>query len=351
MVKRAAFAVPGDLATPTGGFSYDRRVIAELRDVGFAVEVIDLGEGFPAPSAETRAAAIAALDRLPAGSPVIIDGLAYGVLPELAESYCRSRPVIALVHHPLALETGLSVADAEGLRTSETTALAGARHIVTTSESTARILAADYAVPRDRITVAPPGTDQVVPPPQRNTDGPVKLLAVGSLVPRKGYDVLIAAMAAVANLDWHLTIAGPRDRDPETDRQIAAQIAACGLEPRVTLVGAVAPERLARLYAQADLFVLASRFEGYGMAFTEAISYGLPMIGTTAGAIPEAVPAGAGVLVPPDDVPALAAALRRMIGDRDERARLAQAARVAACRLPTWEGSARLIAAAIEAAA
>ncbi|MEZ5788089.1 MAG: glycosyltransferase family 4 protein [Xanthobacteraceae bacterium] len=348
-MKPVVFAVPGDLATPTGGFAYDRRIIAELRELGLAVEVTNLGEGFPSPSPETRTAALAALDRVPAGSPVIIDGLAFGILPELAETCCRTRAVIALVHHPLALETGLPEAAVARLRASEITALAGARHIVTTSESTARILVSDYAVPRDRVTVAPPGTDRIAAHVQRDSGGPVKLLAVGSLVPRKGFDVLIAALAAVADLDWYLTIAGADDRDPVTARQIAAQIAACGLVPRVTLAGAVAPDRLARLYAEADLFVLASRFEGYGMAFAEAISYGLPMIGTTAGAIPEAVPAGAGVLVPPDDVGALAAALRRLIGDRDERARLARAARNAAGRLPTWQDSARLIAAAIEA--
>jgi glycosyltransferase involved in cell wall biosynthesis len=348
VVRRVAFAVPGDLATPTGGFSYDRRIIAELRDLGFAVEAIDLGDGFPAPSATRRAAALAALDRVPVGLPVVIDGLAYGALPELAEGYCRTRAVIALVHHPLALETGLTDAAAARLRASETAALAAARHVVATSDLTTRILAADYGVPHERITVAPPGTDRVSAPARQNIDGPVALLAVGSLVPRKGYDVLIAALARIADLDWRLTIAGARDRDPATAAQIAAQIAACGLTPRVTLAGAVPPDRLAQLYAEADLFVLASRFEGYGMAFAEAISYGLPMIGTTAGAIPETIPAGTGTLVPADDVEALAAALRQLIADRDERTRLAEAAQTAAGRLPTWQDSARLIAAAIE---
>lgn len=348
-MRRVAFAVPGDLATPTGGFAYDRRIIAELTNLEFAVDVIDLGDGFPAPSDAERAAAVAALDRMPAGEPVIIDGLAYGALPELAARYCLSHPVIALVHHPLALETGLADDMTALLRTSEITALAAARHVVVTSDSTARILVADYGVRRDRITVAPPGTDRVTSAPRRHPEGPIKLLAVGSLVPRKGYDVLIAALASVADLDWCLTIAGAADRDPATAAEIKAQVTACGLTSRVSLAGAVSPDRLAQLYADADLFVLASRFEGYGMVFAEALSYGLPMIGTTARAIPETVPPGAGVLVPPDDAGALAAALRRLITDRDERARLAAAARAAAERLPTWQDSAGLIAAAIEA--
>ena len=350
MVRRVAFAVPGHLDAPTGGYGYDRRIIAELRQLGYVIEVLDLGDRFPRPTGETKAAALAALAGLPPGLPVIIDGLAYGVLPELAGDLCKARPVIALVHHPLALETGLSDDGAEALRTSERTALAGASRVIVTSEATASLLASEYGVPREKITVARPGVDRVAPAP-RKEGGPVALLSVGSLVPRKGYDVLIAALAEVADLDWRLVVAGPRNRDRATAERIAAQIKALGLNARVTLTGAVPPDRLAELYAAADLFVLASRFEGYGMAFAEAISYGLPVIGTSAGAIPEAVPQGVGLLVPPDDVAALAATLRRLIGDRGERERLAAAARAAASRLPTWETAARLVASAIESVA
>jgi glycosyltransferase involved in cell wall biosynthesis len=350
VVKRLAFAVPGDLDTPTGGYVYDRRIIAELRRLGYVIEVMNLGDGFPRPSSETKADALAALEGLPRGLPVVIDGLAYGVLPELADRFCQARPVIALLHHPLALETGLSEDESAALLTSERTALAGARRVIVTSEATARLLASNYGVPHERVTVALPGTDRVAPT-QRKDCGPVALLSVGSLVPRKGYDVLIAALAEVADLDWRIVIAGPRIRDEAAAKRIAAQIASLGLGARVTLAGAVAPDRLAELYATADLFVLASRFEGYGMAFAEAIGYGLPVIGTTAGAIPETVPVRAGLLVPSDDVAALAAALRRLIGDREERERLATAARAAADQLPTWEAAARLVAAAIDSLA
>jgi glycosyltransferase involved in cell wall biosynthesis len=123
-----------------------------------------------------------------------------------------------------------------------------------------------------------------------------------------------------------------------------------GLGDRIVVLGAVPDERLAGLYREADLFVLASRFEGYGMALAEAIAYGVPVVSTTGGAIPEAVPPGAGVLVPPDDVPALAQALRRAIADPTERSRFAAAAQAAAARLPTWTDSAKLFSRAIEAA-
>ena len=136
-MKRLAFAVPGDLTTPTGGYAYDRRIIAELRQLGWSIEVIDLGEGFPRPDAKTRTAAEGLLLKVPKGCQIIIDGLALGVLPETAALVCERNPLIALVHHPLALETGVSSGDAEKFRTSERAALASARRVIVTSAATA----------------------------------------------------------------------------------------------------------------------------------------------------------------------------------------------------------------------
>jgi glycosyltransferase involved in cell wall biosynthesis len=176
----------------------------------------------------------------------------------------------------------------------------------------------------------------------------VALLAVGSAVPRKGYDMLAAALGKLSSLRWRLTIAGDMGRDPATAARLIADIARFGLGDKVTLVGAVTAARLATLYAHADVFVLPSRYEGFGMAFAEAIAHGLPVIGTTAGAIPDVVPPSAGILVRPDDCIALADALRRLIADHAERARFAAGARAASARLPTWRGSAALFSAAIE---
>jgi glycosyltransferase involved in cell wall biosynthesis len=350
VVKRLAFAVPGDLATPTGGYAYDRRMIAELKTLGWTVDVIDLGDGFPRVDVKVRAVALARLTAIPDHCPIVIDGLAFGVLPEAAAALHARNPLIALVHHPLALESGLSNAESETLRASERSALALAHRVIVTSAATARLLTSDYHVPADRITVARPGSDRVVAA-LGSRDGIVRLLAVGSLVPRKGYDVLVAALATLADLPWRLTIAGDAERDRITAAAITSQIVLCGLTERIALVGAVAPARLVEHYIAADLFVLASRFEGYGMAYAEAIAHGLPVIGTTAGAIPEMLPGEAAILVAPDDGGALARALRRLIVDKDERHRISAAARAAAARLPTWRNSAALFAGAIEAAA
>jgi glycosyltransferase involved in cell wall biosynthesis len=253
------------------------------------------------------------------------------------------------VHHPLALETGLTREQALAMQTSERTALAAARHVIVTSAATARLLTADYGVAPQAITIALPGNDPATsrlltpppsPPPQAGEG--LKLLAVGAVVRRKGYDVLIEALSRLTDLDWQLVIAGDCARDRETAGALATRLVVLRLGARVTMTGAVSEEELAALYRDADLFVLASRHEGYGMAFAEAIAHGLPVIGTKAGAIPDTVPAGAGILVPPDDVAALAAALRAMIGDAALRERCAAAARSAALLLPTWEATAEI---------
>ena len=339
------FAVPGELDTPTGGYAYDKRMIAELRELGWRPQVLNLGEGFPHPSALTRATAKAQLNDVPKGRTIVIDGLAFGVMPDEAEALSTTHPLIAMVHHPLALESGVTPEDTAALRESERKALSFTHAVIVNSHTTANALA-DYGVPAERITVAQPGTDRV-PIVMRRHDGPVALLAVGSLVPRKGYDLLIKALAGLIDLPWHLTIVGDA-RDPATAGQVHALIEHHKLGPRTSLLGAVSPSRLSELYALSELFVLPSRYEGFGMAYAEAIAQGLPVIGTTAGAISETVTATARVLVPPDDVPALAAALRHLIESPMERARLAAGARAAAEHLPTWAESAKLFSAAIE---
>ena len=350
MVRRVVFAVPGDLATPTGGYAYDRRMIAELQRRGWQVDLVNLGDGFPRPSPAQKSFAEKQLAAVPGDCPVVIDGLALGVLPEAAAAVHARQSLIALVHHPLAMETGLSDADMERLRGSERAALAAANAVVVTSAPTAWLLAADYGVAQDRITIVRPGTDRGATGRARD-DGVVQLLSVGALVQRKGFDVLIAALATLTDLSWRLTIAGDRTRNAVVATRVDADIARHRLGERVEVLGAVPDERIVALYAAADLFVLASRYEGYGMAYAEALAHGVPVIGTTGGATPETVPPAAGILVPPDDTAALAGALRRLIADRSERERLAAAARAAAAALPTWQESAALFAGAIEAAA
>ncbi len=339
-MKRAAFAVPGDLETPTGGYAYDKRIIAELRSLGWQIDVIDLGSSFPFPDAATRELALAKFLASPKGLPIVIDGLAFGALAEEGEKLRERNPLIALVHHPLALETGIGRAAAQALRESERAALGCARAVIVTSEPTAEILNRDYAVPADRIAVIRPGVDVPSHKPRRQDGDNVHLLTVGSITPRKGYDVLIEVLASLRQLPWRLTIAGDTTRNQKAFAQLQADVARRQLQDRVVVTGAVTGARLAELYADADVFVLTSLFEGYGMVFGEAVAHGLPIVATVVGAASEIVPADAGVLVPPGDTHALRDALRHVIEDADARTRMAEAAREASKRLPQWRQSA-----------
>lgn len=344
---QALLAVPGDLATPTGGYAYARRLIEAAPRAGLALYHWPLPELAPIPSAEALSETERRLSVVPPGWPVIVDGLALGVMP-VALIRSVTAPVIALCHHPLGLESGLPPELAARLIESERAALAAAAFVITTSRTTAGTLTEVLSVPPERIAVAPPGTDPVAPAPRPVADGPCRLLSVGSLTPRKGHDVLIEALAGLSDLDWRLTLVGPEDRDPAHAARVFAAVEAHGLGTRVIRRGAATSDALATAYAEADLFVLAARYEGYGMAFTEAMAHGLPVIGCAAGAVAEAT-RGAAVLVAPDDPAALRAALRRPIESVEARRELAARSRAAAAAFPRWDDTARAVNAALRA--
>jgi glycosyltransferase involved in cell wall biosynthesis len=340
-----ALVLPGDPLTPTGGYEYDRRIAAGLRALGWAVTVHALDASFPAPTPAAHAAARAAFARIPDGATVLVDGLALGALPEVAAAEARRLRLVALVHHPLADETGLEPARAEALRRSEAQALAAVQCVVTTSGTTARGLAR-YGVPPERIAVIEPGTDPA--PLAGGSGGPgVALLCVAAVVPRKGHAVLIDALSGLADRDWILTCVGSLARSPQTVAALEHRIAALGLAHRVTLRDAVDRATLDACYARADVFVLPTFHEGYGMALAEALARGLPVVSTRAGAVPETVPSDAGLLVPPGDPAALRDALARVLDDAALRARLAAGARRARARLPDWDAACVCLAAAL----
>jgi len=333
------FAIPGDLDSPTGGYAYDRALIRHLHALGWELRHLELPGGFPFPDAGALAAADAMLDALPEGALVLADGLAFGVMDAIAQRHAARLRLVALVHHPLADETGLAPDRAARMMRSERAALACARAVICTSPVTARRLANGFGVAPARISVAVPGT---VPGVRARGSGEVPLiLSVGSLIPRKGHDVLIAALAGIQHLPWNARIVGGA-HDPDTGPALAAQIGASGLEGRVVLTGAVADMEVE--YLAADIFALATRHEGYGMAFAEALSHGLPVIGTRVGAVPDVVPAAAGRLVAPDDPTALRRALADLVSDRALRRAVAAQAWSAGQGLPGWKDTAAIVA-------
>jgi glycosyltransferase involved in cell wall biosynthesis len=337
--------VPGRLGTHTGGYIYDQRIVDGLRARGWSVEVRELDPGFPNPTPAALVDAAQALAAIPDGSIALIDGLALGAMPDQAEQERARLRIVALVHLPLAADAGLTPDAAARLRASERRALACASLVVVTGACTRSALA-DYGVEPDRIALVQPGTDPA--PLSRGSGGAtVRLLTVATLTRRKAHDVLFRAMAALPRSGWHLTCVGSLDREPRTVATLRGLLASERLEALVTLTGDVDDERLEECYREADVFVLATLHETYGMAVAEALAHGLPVVSTTDRAISELVGNDAGILVEPGEVAPLSEALARIIADAALRARLAAGARNLRRRLPSWDDAADRMAAAL----
>lgn len=334
------FAIPGLLDTLTGGYLYDRQLLAGLRSLGLHVEHLPLPAGFPAPDAPAMRATAELFASLPDGAMVLVDGLAFGVLDEVAQQHAKRLKLIALCHHPLALESGLSADTAQQLRKSETRALAATVAVVVTSAGTSELLTRQFRVASSSITVAKPGT--MVSSFAPCVGEPLQLLTVATLTRRKAHDVLIQALATLTELSWQAHFVGGAEFDPQWVETLHTLVKDFGLQERIHFQGSIA--NLQPWYVQADIFVLPSLFEGYGMASAEALAHGLPIVAARAGAVPDVVPDSAGILVPPDDILSLATALRSLMTQPSLRKRLQQGAQHAATQLPTWQDTSQQVA-------
>ena len=340
-MKHCAFLIPGDLNLPTGGYAYDRRVLSLLGEHGVAAEHVALPDSYPLPLPDHLAETSSIVQGLGAEVALLVDGLALGAIPAGMLRSWR-QPIVALCHHPLCLEAGLDKQRETELRASETAALSLAKAVIVTSPATKAILMKDFDVSAGRITVALPGTDPA--PRAVGSKSPMSILAVGSIVPRKGYDVLVRALARLGELDWRMTIVGAADRSPQTVAALQAAIVEHGLGHRICLTGPLGTTDLERHYAAADVFVMPSLFEGYGMVIAEAMMRGLPIVCTTGGAAADTAPDTAAIKVPPGDASALAEGLRTTLTNSKLRQDMALSAWVAGQHLPRWAETARIVA-------
>jgi glycosyltransferase involved in cell wall biosynthesis len=344
---RLALLVPGPFDTVSGGYAYDRRIVAGLRALGHEVRVVELAGRHPLPDAAAEASAADALAALPEGVTPVLDGLGLPAFAALADALA-ARGAVGLIHHPTALETGFDARAREELRRRERLLFSRMARLIATSPLTARRLPEEFGAEPARLGVVEPGTDAA--PRARGSGGPgCAILAVGVIAPRKGHDVLIRALARLTDLDWSLTIAGGV-RDAVHADGLAALVEEKGLSARVRFAGELSPEALDALYARADLFALASHWEGYGMAVAEAMARGLPCAITSGGALAELLPKAAGVVAAPGEAELLSRAMRRPIYDTALRAEMAEAAWQAGQRLPRWDDRASAFAAELERA-
>ncbi|MEL6344484.1 MAG: glycosyltransferase family 4 protein [Myxococcota bacterium] len=327
MDKRCVWLSPGDPNQRTGGYLYNQRIVQELDAIGIIVEVIALPGDWPLPSAADRRRCEAVLQALP-DVPVVLDGLAFGAFVDVWPQL-RQRPVLALVHSPLFRETGTPPARAARLNQLEATALEQATMIVATSAAAADDIQASFSV--SGVTVIQPGCD---PAPLASPGDRGRLLIAGTVTPRKGYRELIAALKMIADVPWTLRCAGSLYRNPAYVAQVQQE--AMSLGERVQWLGELDTASLHDAYQRTDLFILPSFYETYGMVLAEAMTAGLPIISTRGGAIPQTVPASAGVLVEPGDISGLASAIRSVLTDERTRERLSFGSRAAGKRLPDW---------------
>jgi glycosyltransferase involved in cell wall biosynthesis len=345
MTSVALFA-PGPIESRTGGYIYDRRMIDGLRRLGWRADVIELDPTFPDPTPAALEHASQALTALPAGTIAMVDSLAVGAMPEIIVREAARLPIVALMHQPLAASFTLDPSVAARCADGERRALAVAALIVVTG-SAALPLIAGYGVASERLVVVEPGTDRV-PLARGSRSQVIELLTVATLNAGKGHELLLDALSVIDAPAWRLTCAGSLARDPATAARVRAAAARLQLEDRVVFAGDLDRDTLAACYDQADVAVLATRQETYGMAVAEALAYGLPVVATITGAIPQLVGEDAGVLVPVGDRDALIHALTRVIGDASLRQRLAEGARRRRDQLPTWEEAAGRMAIALE---
>ncbi len=341
------FLLPGLLDQLTGGYLFDRKVVEGLRAASRTVAVVELAGRYPDADDGARTVVATALAGLPDGSVAVIDGLALPAFGDCLMSAAKRLRLIGFIHHPLSLETGLSDAAARNYAALEARLWPLLRGIICPGAHTARaVIAAGVAA--QRVEVVAPGTVKPANTGTRNASATMHLLAVGTVVPRKGHLLLVNALAGLREFDWHLTCIGSLERDRAAAAALRNAIAAHQLDDRVTLAGEQPAELLADAYRHADIFVLPSYHEGYGMAYAEALAHGLPVIATSAGAIPDTVPANAALLVPPGDVAALSTALRQIFTDAALRNRLAANAALAAAALPDWPTAVQRWAAALD---
>ena len=338
-----------DPARPSGGNAYDRRTCRGLADTGWSVHEHAVPGSWPQPDAAAYTALAGVIQSIPDDAVVLLDGLVASTAPELLVPQASRLRLVTLVHMPLGNDT----TDGDA-RAREGAVLSAAASVVTTSRWARRTLLELYKLPGDRVHVAEPGVEPADLAP--GTAGAGALLCVAAVVPGKGHDVLLDALATLTDMSWRCMCVGSLDRDPAFAEGLRRRVIESGLVNGVSFPGPLTEADLAASYTAADLLVLPSRAETYGMVVTEALAHGLPVVATEIGGVPEALGHGAdgarpGLLVPAGDPAALGAALRAWLGDAELRRRLRRAAGERRASLSGWPATASVLAGVLAGAA
>ena len=325
---RVAFVTVGDTDRLTGGYLYNRRLLYGLAENGVEVEQVVPCGATPAEQAEASSEFGGAFE--PARFDVLIlDALARIVVAPHLDGWRSVRPVVALVHE-LPGVANPTTGDRE--RTFEEPLLRCERLVAVSGHGKWVLLG--KGVPAGRVAVVRPGFDGLEPYSvgARGGGGP-RVLCVAQWIPRKGVLAVVRAWSAEERPGAVLDLVGDTDADPGYAAKV---LEAASEDPSIIVLGPVSDAELAGLYASADLFALPSRYEGYGIVYAEALSFGLPVVACAVGPVPEVVGGEAALLVPPGDTDALSGALGRLLSDAGLRQKMSAAALRRAASLPRW---------------
>jgi len=338
----------GDPARLTGGYLYHRRMAELAPEFDARIKFVRLPDlPFPLPLWAGRRI----LDRIPRPAPraLVLDSIAAAYVAPWLSLKPPPAPLVAMLHQPPGgVDHGLPRSALQALL--DRAAYRKAAGLLVSSEALAADLESQGVSPA-RMRVVPPGRDLAAPagPPEDLRLGRrCAFLCVANWFEHKGIHSLLDAFARLPDNDGTLHLAGAPDVDPAYARSIRDRLQRPDLSGRVVVHGSVAPERVAALYRDADVFVLPSMRESYGMAYAEAMSARLPIIGWRAGNLPNLVTDRVeALLIDPGDIPGLTRALATLTGDEALRTSLSAAAAARAATLPTWHDSARLFFSAV----
>jgi glycosyltransferase involved in cell wall biosynthesis len=337
---RITVFAPGSFAAATGAIVYDTSLAEALRGLGHDARMVRIAGCHPLPDEAARVGAAAAWAASDDAALRIIDGNCLAAW-EGQEDALQARGVVGLIHHPLALEPFQDAATAAEHARIEARLLPLLSAILVPSQEMRNRLLAAYAVDPQRISVLMPGLSGTLPRSLLAEDGPCRILALGSLIPRKGHDILLRALVRLVDLDWHLTLCGDQTADPAHVAELRNLRDRLGLAEHVSILPSQGGAALEALWQSSEIFASATWFEGYGMAIAEALRRGIPVAVTTAAAIGAPLSPETAVIVEPGDHEQLSKALRRMIYSRTLRQLMSDAAWAATRNLPLWEDQAR----------
>jgi len=357
---RIGLLIYGYLDTLSGGYLYDRELVEHLREAGDSVEIVSLPwRSYPAHLADNLSLRLfRRLRDLPVDI-LLQDELNH---PSLALVNWRLRklqpryPLISIVHHlrsseqhPRPLLPLYRAVERSYLRTVD----GFIYNSWTTRQAVGELRGEGENLAPLGGVIAYPGADHLPAPDERAAEklisargsdaGPLRILFVGNLIPRKGLHHLIAALSRLPEADWLLDVVGDEAIDSAYSTALRKQISAAGLESNIRLHGRVSDDELAQRYRAAHLLAVLS-YEGFGIVYLEAMGFGLPVLAGVHGGAAEIVDSGVnGLLVEPADADSIAAHLSALAGDRARLAALGRNARQRFASHPRWADSAAAI--------